>query len=579
MIRHALHREAAEDVGGSLAVLATAAPSAPPPTTSSSRSAWPTVWRRSTPRSGTLWIAWNGRGVSEVEQAADGAESRPRHAARTGRRHVARSTRCPTAPRRRDRPAARGRAAGPDPARPPRPHRVRGRGLDEGPRDPARRGPALRLDRRRDRPAEGGARRRDGPRPQPGAAHRPVPPRRAHRRHDRPVQPRRAAQQADDPRGGGPRSRRPRGRRAARRAPVRLDDDADRVLADLPPRAPGAGPLPGVVPVAPRGAARRATGRARSAARSRSRPPPSGRPPATPSRNLAYRTSASRVCAATLATSPSPEPVPAMTRPHASPLADLGRLIVLYVVWGSTYLGMKVAIDTHAAVRHGRVPVHPRGRPARALRRRLEPRPDPPARAARGARRGDRRDAAARRRDRPRRVGRADDPHRDRGRCSSPSCRCGSRSSAGSVPRAGAAARRPRASPSASSASRSSPGPPATSAASTRAGSPRSSCRPICWTLGHALRRPARGAAGAGPARERRRDVRRRARVRRRRGADRRVGGVRPRRRLHDELGRASRTSIVMGSLVGYTTFAWLIQRRAAVARVAPTRTSTRSSR
>lgn len=35
---------------------------------------------------GTLWIAWNGRGISEVEQAGDGAEAAARHEARTGRR-------------------------------------------------------------------------------------------------------------------------------------------------------------------------------------------------------------------------------------------------------------------------------------------------------------------------------------------------------------------------------------------------------------------------------------------------------------------------------------------------------------
>jgi len=34
---------------------------------------------------GTLWIAWNGRGVSEVEQASDGAEAAARHRTRTGR--------------------------------------------------------------------------------------------------------------------------------------------------------------------------------------------------------------------------------------------------------------------------------------------------------------------------------------------------------------------------------------------------------------------------------------------------------------------------------------------------------------
>ncbi len=35
---------------------------------------------------GTIWVAWNGRGVSEVEQADDGPAAAARHAARTGRR-------------------------------------------------------------------------------------------------------------------------------------------------------------------------------------------------------------------------------------------------------------------------------------------------------------------------------------------------------------------------------------------------------------------------------------------------------------------------------------------------------------
>ncbi len=37
---------------------------------------------------GTLWIAWNGRGVAEVELAADGAEAMARHEARSGRRTI-----------------------------------------------------------------------------------------------------------------------------------------------------------------------------------------------------------------------------------------------------------------------------------------------------------------------------------------------------------------------------------------------------------------------------------------------------------------------------------------------------------
>jgi O-6-methylguanine DNA methyltransferase len=35
---------------------------------------------------GPLWIAWNGRGISEVEQAADGVDAAARHEERTGRR-------------------------------------------------------------------------------------------------------------------------------------------------------------------------------------------------------------------------------------------------------------------------------------------------------------------------------------------------------------------------------------------------------------------------------------------------------------------------------------------------------------
>lgn len=35
---------------------------------------------------GTLWVAWNGRGVSEVEQAEDGPTAAARHEGRTGRR-------------------------------------------------------------------------------------------------------------------------------------------------------------------------------------------------------------------------------------------------------------------------------------------------------------------------------------------------------------------------------------------------------------------------------------------------------------------------------------------------------------
>ncbi len=54
-----------------------------------------------------------------------------------------------------------------------------------------------------------------------------------------------------------------------------------------------------------------------------------------------------------------------MTRRSASPLAVwAGILVVLYVVWGSTYLGMKVAIDTLPPFVMGVPPLHPGGAPA-----------------------------------------------------------------------------------------------------------------------------------------------------------------------------------------------------------------------
>jgi O-6-methylguanine DNA methyltransferase len=37
---------------------------------------------------GTLWVAWNGRGISEVELAEDGPDAAARHEARSGRRTI-----------------------------------------------------------------------------------------------------------------------------------------------------------------------------------------------------------------------------------------------------------------------------------------------------------------------------------------------------------------------------------------------------------------------------------------------------------------------------------------------------------
>ena len=87
MIRHTLHREAAEDVAGSLATLATAAPPHLPDDVLVEVGLVDRMAPIASPL-GTLWIAWNGRGVSEVEQAPDGTEAAARHAARTGRRTV-----------------------------------------------------------------------------------------------------------------------------------------------------------------------------------------------------------------------------------------------------------------------------------------------------------------------------------------------------------------------------------------------------------------------------------------------------------------------------------------------------------
>ena len=208
-----------------------------------------------------------------------------------------------------------------------------------------------------------------------------------------------------------------RGRGAARRAPHRLDDDEHRVLADVPPRAPGPGPLPGLVPLAARRRGRRATGRARSAARPRSRPPPDDglAPGVAPSRNLAYRTSASRPRAATLRRTPAPGAVAAMTRPPANPIAIwVGHARALRRV-GLDVPGHEGRHRHHAAVRDGRVPVRAGGPdPARSSSSPGTAAGSAGPRRPRVPRRVDRRRAAARRRDRARRVGRADDPDRHR---------------------------------------------------------------------------------------------------------------------------------------------------------------------
>ena len=79
--------------------------------------------------------------------------------------------------RRASRPSDRrlGGDRRPDRPGPARTNGLQARRVDQGARDPPRRGPTIRLDRGRDRPAGGGPRRRDGARPQPRALHRAVP--------------------------------------------------------------------------------------------------------------------------------------------------------------------------------------------------------------------------------------------------------------------------------------------------------------------------------------------------------------------------------------------------------------------
>ena len=154
---------------------------------------------------GPLRVAWNGRGVSAVESAADDHAFEVRFLARTGRR-ARPAGRASCRPRPIDRATARWQPSSPHRTRPPWQLRLRTGGLAEGARDPARRSPAVRLGCRGDRAAEGGPCRWDGARSQPGAAHRALPPGGAQRWNDRPVLAGRAWQQADNPGRGRPRS-------------------------------------------------------------------------------------------------------------------------------------------------------------------------------------------------------------------------------------------------------------------------------------------------------------------------------------------------------------------------------------
>ena len=128
---------------------------------------------------GPLVVAWNGLGVVARRGRRP---TTPRSRRRTWRGPGGRAIRAPTGCRPRSRGRSRRRLGGDRRVRIDldlRGHTdVRARRLAQGPGDPARRGAAVRLDRRRDRPPEGGPRGRDRARAQPGAADRALPPRR-----------------------------------------------------------------------------------------------------------------------------------------------------------------------------------------------------------------------------------------------------------------------------------------------------------------------------------------------------------------------------------------------------------------
>ena len=293
---------------------------------------------------GPLVVAWNGRGVSAVDTPATTARSKRATWPATGRRAIrgdAARRGWPSAIARRldgDRRVRipldlRGHSA------------VRAGRLAQGARDPARRGPAVRLDRRRDRPAEGGPGRRHGAGPQPRAAHRPVPPGRPDRRH-------RSASTRSAGRRTSGRSSRPRGSTrtrmedAARRG-ERLVGCATTHIVCWPTCRTGRRMLdaqPPAVPVAGRGGARPATGRARCAGRSTAPPPDR---PGTASRATAYA-----VAAWTSQTMPTTTARPAaigaaIWRRDARPVRRLGLDLPRHRGRGRD----------HPAVPHGGVPV------------------------------------------------------------------------------------------------------------------------------------------------------------------------------------------------------------------------------
>ena len=289
---------------------------------------------------GPLLVAWNGRGVSASTATGDDGAFEARHVAATGRPAYPAETLPPQLAQRHRAPPGR-RPAGPHRPRPARPQPVRAGRLAQGARDPARRGPAVRLDRRRDRSPAGGPGGGHRPRPQPGAAHRaratgssgPTASSASTRWAGRRTSGRSCAARASTPRPWRP-GPRPASATSARTRPTSC---ACRPAATPDGRWTRTGSASG----RSRPRSRPATGRARSAGRTRGRRwrPRTSRPaPGVPARPDSERVSSEAWTISPMPTKPMPRAV------DRGPLW-LG-MLVLYVVWGSTYLGIAIAVET-----------------------------------------------------------------------------------------------------------------------------------------------------------------------------------------------------------------------------------------
>ena len=336
------------------------------------------------------------------------------------------------------------------------------------------------------------------------------------------------AQQADDPRRRGRRPGRARGAGAGRHPLLRLGHDADLLPADVPRRPAG--------DRAPPRSSFRSAGRGDG-----------GRLPAVPAlparrgvaRRLTHSTGRvpSRAVAATavdLYTRPTLDQPTMPTRrahdpPRRAPLVWTA-ILILYVVWGSTYLGIRIAVETippflMAAIRFA-------DRRARHARRRS--RSSAAARSSGPTRRElrdcvHRRGAADGRRHGRGRLGRADRAVGDRRAPDRDDAGLGRGLRPGLLPRAAAASRRPSASRRACSASRSSSARRSRSSGSLDpAGIVALLLSPIAWAGGSRLR-GARARAAARPVpHDRAPDARGRARPRRRRVATGELAGFDP---------------------------------------------------